>query len=142
MNEKMTVASLIANALGETDGNNYVKFLETPPDRKMGDAQRDRDRKQQKRNREQKCATILDFYDRKQDQHRCQSGQCGLRINIPCRKQNILPRRNTGDNGENPIRNKLRQHGQRSQKRKTDLCKGQNQKQCRGDRKEHRCGDR
>ncbi|MBR5501245.1 MAG: arginine--tRNA ligase [Clostridia bacterium] len=37
MNEKMTVATLIANALGEQDGSNYVKFLETPPDRKMGD---------------------------------------------------------------------------------------------------------
>lgn len=37
MNEKMTVATLIANALGEQEGSNYVKFLETPPDRKMGD---------------------------------------------------------------------------------------------------------
>ncbi len=37
MNEKMTVASLIAAALGEGEGSNYVKFLETPPDRKMGD---------------------------------------------------------------------------------------------------------
>ncbi len=37
MNEKLTVASLIAKALGELDGSNYVKFLETPPDRKMGD---------------------------------------------------------------------------------------------------------
>ena len=37
MNEKMTVASLIATALGESEGSNYVKFLETPPDRKMGD---------------------------------------------------------------------------------------------------------
>ncbi len=37
MQEKLVIAQLIADALGEGEAATYVKLLETPPDRKMGD---------------------------------------------------------------------------------------------------------